>query len=68
MNTDNPQRKVTLPSKVLTPAELAVCLNVLAKEYNTTLPTIIRKLDRVSGNIGHLDKLLAGDHRYEWTE
>lgn len=54
MDSDQVIRKVNLPNKVLSVAELAVCLNVLAKEYNTTLPTVIRKLDRVSGNVNHL--------------
>lgn len=28
---------------------------------------MIRKLDRVSGNVQHLQHLLRGDHCYEWT-
>lgn len=49
-------------------AELASVLNVLAKEYHTTLPALVRKLDRVSGNLEHLDRTYNGDNRYEWTE
>ncbi len=63
-----PTRKIKLPSSQLSVPELAVCLNVLAKEHSTTLPSIIRKLDRVSGNVGHLELLLSGDTKYEWTE
>jgi hypothetical protein len=29
---------------------------------------LVRKLDRVSGNLEHLDKAYNGDNRYEWTE
>jgi hypothetical protein len=29
---------------------------------------MIRKLDKVSGNIKHLELVLSGDTRYEWTE
>jgi hypothetical protein len=60
--------RVNLPEKDLTTAELASVLNVLAKEYHTTLPALLRKLDRVSGNLEHLDRLYDGDNKYEWTE
>jgi len=43
--------KVQLPSNEMSLGELAELLNVLAKEYGTTLPVLIRKLDRVSGDI-----------------
>jgi hypothetical protein len=56
-----------LPFKEFSSAELAVCLNVLAKEYHITLPALIRKLDRVSGNVKHLESLLKGDKKFEWT-
>jgi hypothetical protein len=42
---------VRLPSKQLSVPELAITLNVLAKLYNKPLEHIIRKLDKVSGNI-----------------
>jgi hypothetical protein len=29
---------------------------------------LVRKLDRVSGNLEHLDQTFNGDNRYEWTE
>jgi hypothetical protein len=48
--------------------ELAAILNVLAKEYNTNLPAVIRKLDRLSGDVQALDKLYTTkDERLEWT-
>ena len=40
----------------------------MAKEYHTTLPALLRKLDRVSGNLEHLDHLYGGDGKYEWAE
>ena len=60
VNTQNataPQAKVTLPSKDISLGELAELLAILAHEYNTTLPVIIRKLDRVSGDIKALDRI-----------
>lgn len=57
-----------MPQKELSVAELASVLNVLAKEYHTTLPALVRKLDRVSGNLEHLDRTYSGDNRFEWTE
>lgn len=48
--------------------ELAELLSVLAKEYNTTLPLLIRKLDRVSGDVRALDKIYTNrDDKVEWT-
>lgn len=48
--------------------ELAELLSVLAKEYNTTLPVLIRKLDRVSGDVRALEKIYTNkDDRAEWT-
>ena len=60
--------KVNLPQKDLSVVQLASVLNVLAKEYHTTLPALLRKLDRVSGNLEHLDHVYGGDNKYEWTE
>jgi len=43
-------------------------LSVLAKEYNTTLPVLVRKLDRVSGDIRALDKIYAEKNTLvEWS-
>lgn len=48
--------------------ELAELLSVLAKEYNTTLPVLIRKLDRVSGDVRALEKIYTNkDDKAEWT-
>ena len=54
--------KVNIPQKDLSVVELASVLNVLAKEYHTTLPALLRKLDRVSGNLEHLDHVYCGDN------
>ena len=60
--------KLSLPSKDLSLGELAQLLSVLAKEYNTTLPVLIRKLDRVSGDVRALDKVCTlKDDKAEWT-
>lgn len=71
INTQNvatTQSKVQLPSKDLSLGELAELLNVLAKEYGTTLPVIIRKLDRVSGDVRALDRIYSQkDDKVEWT-
>lgn len=68
MESERRATRVALPQKELSVAELASVLNVLAKEYHSTLPALIRKLDRVSGNLEHLDRTYSGDNRYEWTE
>jgi hypothetical protein len=71
INTQNvtaPQSKVQLPSKDLSLGELAELLNVLAHEYGTTLPVVIRKLDRVSGDVKALDRIYSQkDDKLEWT-
>lgn len=43
-------------------------LGVLAKEYNTTLPNLLVKLDKVSGDLNELDKVFKGDANAEWTQ
>lgn len=66
--TPVPQAKLTLPCKDLSLGELAELLSVLAKEYGTTLPILIRKLDRVSGDVRALDKIyFQKDDKVEWT-
>lgn len=63
-----PQAKLNLPSKDLSLGELAELLSVLAKEYGTTLPVLIRRLDRVSGDVRALDKVYSQkDDKPEWT-
>ncbi len=59
---------LSLPDKTLSTAELVSLLNVLAQEYRTNLPTLIRKLDRVSGDIILLDRVFAGEENLEWNE
>ena len=60
--------KVQLPSSDLSFTELAQLLSILAKEYGTTLPVIIRKLDRVSGDVKALDQIYTHkDDKQEWT-
>lgn len=62
------QPKLSLPSKDLSLGELAELLSVLAKEYGTTLPVLIRKLDRVSGDVRALDRVYAQkEDKSEWT-
>lgn len=62
------QSKVQLPSNDMSLGELAQLLLILAKEYGTTLPVIIRKLDRVSGDVKALDRIFTNkDDKLEWT-
>ena len=68
MESERKATRVALPQKELSVAELASVLNVLAKEYHTTLPALVRKLDRVSGNLENLDRAYTGDNKFEWTE
>lgn len=51
MDSEKKGNSISLPDKDLTAGELAAVLNILAKEYRTTLPALLRKLDRVSGNL-----------------
>lgn len=63
-----PQPKFALTSKEMSLGELAELLAVLAREYGTTLPLLIRKLDRVSGDVRALDKIYSQrDDKIEWT-
>ena len=62
------QAKIQLPSNDMSLGELAQLLLILAKEYGTTLPVIIRKLDRVSGDVKALDRIFSNkDDKLEWT-
>lgn len=62
-----PVAKLSLPSKDMSIGELGELLSVLAKEYNTTLPVLIRKLDRVSGDVRALDRIYTqNDTKAEW--
>jgi len=42
-------------------------LSVLAKEYHTTLPDLMKKLDKVSGNLADLDRIFKGENGVSWT-
>lgn len=68
MDVEKRSGRISLPQKDLSVAELAAVLNVLAKEYHTTLPALLRKLDRVSGNLENLDRVYNGDQKFEWSE
>lgn len=57
-----------ISSAVLTNAEIASLLGVLAEEYKTTVPAILHKLDGVSGDLNGLHKLLTGDKSMEWSK
>jgi hypothetical protein len=60
--------KISLPDGNLTVGELASVLNVLANEYRTTLPSLLRKLDSVSGNLDHLDRYYTqNDQKVCWS-
>lgn len=60
-------QRIALPNTELSVGELATVLSVLAREYNTTLPNLLNKLDKVSGDLNELDKLFKGDTKVEWT-
>ena len=67
-NVVSTQSKAQLPSKDLSLGELAELLSILAKEYGTTLPVIIRKLDIVSGDVQALDRIYSQkEEKLEWT-
>jgi hypothetical protein len=57
-----------ISSAVLTNAEIASLLSVLAEEYKTTVPAILHKLDAVSGDLNGLHRLLSGDKSMEWSK
>jgi hypothetical protein len=48
--------------------EMGEMLRILAKEYQTTIPVILEKLDKVSGNLGLLHKVMNGERTLQWTE
>jgi hypothetical protein len=57
-----------ISNAVLTTAEMANLLRVLAEEYKTTVPAILHKLDTVSGDLNGLHRLLSGDKSVEWSK
>ena len=67
-NTSQASSKISLPDSNLSLGELASVLNVLANEYSTTLPSLLRKLDTVSGNLDQLDRYYTqGDQKVLWS-
>jgi hypothetical protein len=52
----------------LTLEEVGTLISILAKEYNTTIPSILHKLDSVSGDLDALHRLLTGDKTVQWTK
>ena len=48
---------------------MGALLDTLAKEYRTTVPVILYKLDKVSGDLHDLHQLfLLGDKTVEWSQ
>lgn len=64
MEKSNPN----ISTAVLTNAEMATLLSVLAEEYKTTVPSILHKLDSVSGDLNGLHRLLTGDKSVAWSK
>jgi len=61
--------KLTLQDKNLSVGELAMMLDVLANEYRISLPALLRKLDRLSGDLKALDySFTNNDDKAEWTQ
>ena len=54
-------QKPVIPDAPFTTDEVAEILRLLANEYHTTLPTLLRRLDSVSGSLSDLDKVFNGD-------
>lgn len=46
---------------------MGTLVSILAKEYKTTIPSVLHKLDSVSGDLNALHRLLLGDKSVEWT-
>lgn len=57
-----------ISSTPLTTSEIATLLKVAAEEYKTTIPSLLAKLDAVSGDLNALHQLLSGDKSVEWTK
>lgn len=47
---------------------MGTLVSILAKEYNTTNSSILRKLDKVSGHLPSLNRLLSGDQMVQWSD
>ncbi len=61
-------QKPTISDQPFTSEEIAEILRLLASEYHTTLPNLLRRLDNVSGSLSDLDKVFNGDSCVEWTK
>ena len=61
-------QKPVISEQQFTSEEIAEILRLLANEYHTTLPTLLRRLDNVSGSLSDLDKVFNGDSCVEWTK
>lgn len=61
-------QKPVISEQQFTSDEVAEILRLLANEYHTTLPTLLRRLDNVSGSLSDLDKVFNGDSCVEWTK
>lgn len=61
-------QQIVIPDQPFTSEEIAEILRLLASEYHTTLPTLLRRLDNVSGSLSDLDKVFNGDSCVEWTK
>lgn len=68
MSCEKKARSFIPPHNKLSVSELYEGLKDLARKYHTTLPVLLRKLDRVSGDIEYLQRCYAGDTRQEWSE
>ena len=66
-NTSQSASRISLPDSNLSLGELASVLNVLANEHSTTLPSLLRKLDSVSGNLDQLSRYYQGDQKVIWS-
>lgn len=60
-------QKSVISDQQFSSEEIAEILRLLATEYHTTLPTLLRRLDNVSGSLSDLDKAFNGDSCVEWT-
>lgn len=47
---------------------MGLLVSILAKEYKTTVPSILHKLDKVSGDLMALNLLLSGDQTVKWSD
>lgn len=58
--------RISLPQRDLSAARIATVLNILAAEYHTTFPVLLRKFNRISGNWKYLNRVNRRDRKFEW--